>query len=58
MKTYVHEIDVREEGREEGILTTLFGLYKDGIITLKMATDRSGLPEQEFLEAVNRDNIN
>ena len=36
------------EGRREGILKTLSGLIRDGILTIRDAASRAGLTEDEF----------
>ncbi len=36
------------EGRQEGILKTLSGLIRDGILTIRDAASRAGLTEDEF----------
>ena len=40
--------DAREEGREEGGLLMLFGLVKDGLLTLSQAAAEAHMPEAEF----------
>ena len=60
MKTYVHEIDVREDGveeglergREEGTLSTLTLLYQKGFITAEVAANTAGISEKEFLSTI------
>ena len=42
---------IREEGREEGNITTLYDLYSDGDITLQRAAIKAGMSESAFLEA-------
>ena len=37
-----------EKGRMEGTLLTLFGLVKDGLLTLAQAAERAHMPEAEF----------
>ena len=39
-----------EEGRAEGIISTLFGLVKDGILSLSDAAKRAGMSVAEFEE--------
>ena len=38
----------REEGRAEGILTTLADLVKNGIITAMQAAEQAKMPVEEF----------
>ena len=40
----------REEGRAEGVLETLFGLVKKGILTISQAADEANMTETEFIE--------
>ena len=40
----------REEGRAEGILETLIGLVKKGILTLSQAAEEANLTVPEFEE--------
>ncbi len=40
----------REEGREEGVLDTLIGLVKDGILTIVDAAKRANMTVAEFEE--------
>lgn len=40
-----------ERGRREGFIEALFGLYKDGQISLAVAARKSNLTEEEFLKA-------
>lgn len=42
---------IREEGREEGNITTLYDLYCDGDITLQRAAVKAGMSESAFLKA-------
>jgi hypothetical protein len=42
----------RTEGRQEGTIETLFGLVKDGILTLSEAAKRAGMTEALFAEKV------
>ncbi len=42
---------IREEGRGEGSITTLYDLYSDGDITLQKAAVKAGMSESDFLEA-------
>lgn len=46
--------EAREEGRKEGNISTLYGLYSDGGITLEKAAVKAGMSEQTFLEAAKR----
>ena len=52
MKTYVWEMDARnegrEEGREEGRILQLIELVRDDVISLEEAVKRSNLSEAEF----------
>lgn len=43
---------IREEGRKEGLLLTLFHMVSEGIISMEEAEKRSGMIAQEFQEAV------
>jgi hypothetical protein len=43
-----------EEGRREGALETLFGLVKDGIITISEAAKRADMTETIFVENMNK----
>lgn len=43
----------REEGRAEGVLETLFGLVKDGILSIADAAKRANMTEKEFREKTN-----
>ena len=42
--------DAKEEGIEEGILKTLIGLVKDGILTIADAAKRANMTVPEFEE--------
>ncbi len=46
--------EAREEGRKEGNISTLYGLYSDGGITLEKDAVKAGMSEQTFLEAAKR----
>lgn len=46
--------EAREEGRREGNISTLYGLYSDGDITLEKAAVKAGMSEQTFLEAAKK----
>lgn len=52
MKTYFHDIDVRDEGIEQGIeqgkLIQLVELVKDGTLTFEKAVMKSKISEEEF----------
>ncbi len=52
MKTWVHDLDVRNEGRaegrEEGRILQLVELVKDGDISVEKAIEKSKLSETEF----------
>ncbi len=37
------------QGITQGVLHTLFGLYKEGMLTLEKCSEKSGLSEREFL---------
>lgn len=41
-----------EEGISQGILTTLDGLVRDGILKAEEAAVRAGMPTEEFCEKV------
>jgi len=45
----------RMEGRMEGMLSTLVGLVKDGILTLKDAARRANMSEAEFCKETGID---
>ena len=38
----------KEDGKREGILSTLLGLVSDGILTIAQAAKRAGMTEAEF----------
>ncbi len=44
----------KEEGRTEGVLTTLIGLVKDGILSIKDAALRANMSESAFKDAMER----
>jgi predicted transposase YdaD len=44
----------RKEGRMEGTLETLFGLVKDGILTISEAAKRANMTEANFLENMEK----
>ena len=44
--------DEREEGREEGILFTLSGLVKDGLLRLEEAAKRANMSEEMFCKKI------
>lgn len=52
MLTVVHDIDVKREGREEGIkegrISTLCHLANKGIITIEVAAEQAGMTIPEF----------
>lgn len=39
---------LKEEGREEGVLSTLFSLVNKGLLSLQQAADQAGLSESDF----------
>ena len=64
MKIYVHDMDVREEdreeglaagltrGREEGQIQTLLDLYQEGMITLDVIKAKTGKSDAQIEEAL------
>ena len=46
--------EAREEGRKEGNISTLYGLYSDSDITLEKAAVKAGMSEQAFLEVAKK----
>ena len=52
MKTYFHDIDVRDEGIEQGKLIQLAELVRDGDISISLAIEKSKLSE-EFMKYLN-----
>ena len=62
MKTYVHDMDVREEGREEGLqeglkkgsVRTLLDLYTEGMITLDIVKEKTGMSDAQIEEALTQ----
>jgi predicted transposase YdaD len=44
----------RKEGRKEGTLETLFGLVKDGILTISEAAKRVDMTEKIFVENMEK----
>jgi hypothetical protein len=44
----------KEEGKEEGIFETLFGLVKDGILTVSEAAKRANMTEASFTEHMEK----
>jgi hypothetical protein len=44
----------REEGREEGTHQTLFGLVKDGLLTVTEAARRADMSEVSFRESMDK----
>ncbi len=44
----------RKEGRREGNISTLYGLYRDGDITLQKAAAKAGMSEPAFLETAKK----
>ena len=42
------------EGKEEGVLTTLIGLVRDGILSIKAAALRANMSESAFKDAMER----
>ena len=64
MKTYFHDIDVRDEGIEQGIeqgkLIQLVELVKDGTLTFEKAVMKSKISEEEFtklMESIDYKNM-
>lgn len=57
MKTYFHDIDVRDEGREEGIeqgkIIQLIELVRDGDLSIEVAIKKSNLSKEEFMKYFN-----
>ena len=57
MKTYFHDIDVRDEGREEGRkegkILQLVELVRDGDLSVSIAIKKSNLSEEEFMKYLN-----
>ena len=41
-------MEFREEGIEIGMLKTLFGLVKDGLLSLNVAAERANMTVEEF----------
>ena len=64
MKTYFHDIDVRDEGREEGMaqgieqgkIIQLIELVRDGDLAIEVAIRKSNLSEEEFMKYLNGEN--
>ena len=52
MKTFVHDMDVREEGREEGQLQMLLELYREGTISLDVIKAKTGKNDVQIEEAL------
>ena len=48
MVMMIHEMEVREEGREEGRILVLNSLVKDGVLTLTDAAKRANMTPAEF----------
>lgn len=44
--------DAKQLGVQQGMLQQLVSLVKDGILTLEMAVQRSGMSEEEFKKAL------
>ena len=44
----------REEGMQQGTMTTLFSLVEDGILTLDDAASRVNMTPEEFKEAMEK----
>jgi hypothetical protein len=44
----------RMEGRNEGMIQTLVGLVRDGILTISEAAQRAGMPETIFAENMEK----
>jgi flagellar biosynthesis/type III secretory pathway protein FliH len=47
----------KAEGIAEGIVKTLIGLVKDGILTMSEAAKRAGMSEAKFAEYMNKANL-
>lgn len=43
-----------QKGHEEGRIITLYGLYRDGDITLQKAAAKAGISEADFIEAAKK----
>ena len=59
MKTFVHDMDVREEGREEGceegqLQMLLIELYREGTITLDVIKAKTGKSEAQIEEVLGK----
>lgn len=56
MKTFVHDMDVREEGRvegrEEGQLQMLLELYREGTISLDVIKAKTGKSDAQIEEVL------
>ena len=50
MVMMIREMEVREEGREEGKILLLKSLVKDGVLSLAEAAKRVGMTPSEFQE--------
>ena len=44
----------REEGRAEGTFATLAGLVRDGLLSIREASQRVNMTEQEFETALRK----
>ena len=54
MKTFVHDMDVREEGREEGQLQMLLELYREGTISLDVIKEKTGKNAAQIEEVLGK----
>ena len=54
MKTFVHDMDVREEGREEGQLQMLLELYREGTISLDVIKEKTGKNDAQIEEVLGK----
>ena len=62
MKTFVHDMDVREEGREEGRvegreegqLQMLLELYREGTISLDVIKEKTGKNDAQIEEVLGK----
>ena len=54
MKTFVHDMDVREEGNEEGKLQMLLELYREGTISLDVIKAKTGKSDAQIEEVLGK----
>lgn len=54
MKTFVHDMAVREEGREEGQLQMLLELYREGTISLDVIKEKTGKNDAQIEEVLGK----